>query len=62
MNKISAEVTMGFDVEKDKDLFEQYSPISLLLASEVVPTDGFVKMEEMIKYGKTYRITLEEIE
>ena len=54
----SVEATMAYSAKEDKDLFEHYSPFSLLMAS---PADGWEKMSEMIECGKTYRITIEEI-
>ena len=57
MNKTATIFTFSFDRKADKELFDRYSEISLLLGSEssgdLLPTD--------FEKGKQYRVTIEEV-
>jgi hypothetical protein len=59
-------MTMKFDRDKDRDLYKEFSPINLLLAShQGKNTEAVLKtleeIERTMDKGKVYRITIEEL-
>ena len=49
------ETIFPYDIEKDKDLFSQYSVLSLLVSS--LPSEELIYLEHNTKY----RVTIEKI-